>query len=88
MIWTEVLGLDTISVHDNLFSLGADSLHVFKIAARMVDRGIALDTRSLLRHPTVAELAAAAGEGTVDALDRSASLSKYRSGAMRKVKVQ
>jgi amino acid adenylation domain-containing protein len=59
-IWRTVLGLERIGIHDNLFELGADSIHVFRIAARMMDAGIGLTARHLIQHPTIAALAVAA----------------------------
>ena len=59
-IWRTVLGLERIGVHDNLFELGADSIHVFRIAARMMDAGIGLSARHLIQNPTIAALAVAA----------------------------
>ena len=59
-IWTEVLGIDRIGIHDNLFALGADSIHLFRITARMMRDGIGLTARHLVEHPTIAELAAIA----------------------------
>ncbi|MGU3496023.1 amino acid adenylation domain-containing protein [Xanthobacteraceae bacterium A53D] len=72
-IWGEVLGIPDVGVEDNLFALGADSLHVFRIAARMLDRGLGLEARHLMQHPTIAELARVAeqmaeGGGTASAV--------------------
>ncbi|HVV94022.1 MAG TPA: amino acid adenylation domain-containing protein [Hyphomicrobiales bacterium] len=61
-IWREVLGLREVGVEDNLFALGADSIHLFRIAAKMIEQGIGLEARHLLRHPTIAELALAEPE--------------------------
>jgi aryl carrier-like protein len=58
-----VLGIERVGVNDNLFALGADSIHMFRIAARMMHEGIGLSARHLLRHPTIAELAEAAATG-------------------------
>ena len=33
-IWAEVLHLERVGIQDNLFELGADSLHIFQIVAR------------------------------------------------------
>jgi aryl carrier-like protein len=57
-IWAEVLKLDRVSRDSDLFSLGADSIHLFQIAARANRRGIRLSARQLLDHRTVAALAA------------------------------
>ncbi|GGF54348.1 hypothetical protein GCM10007301_12330 [Azorhizobium oxalatiphilum] len=56
-IWADVLRIPDVSVEDDLFALGADSLHVFRIAARMLERGFGLDARHLMQHPTIAQLA-------------------------------
>jgi amino acid adenylation domain-containing protein len=57
-IWSEVLKLDHISRDSDLFSLGADSIHLFQIAARANRKGIRLSARQLLDHRTVAAVAA------------------------------
>ena len=56
-VWAEVLGRSDFGVEDPLFSVGADSLHVFRIAARLQRQGIAVDARDLMKNPTVAALA-------------------------------
>ena len=57
-IWAEVLKVDQVSRDSDLFSLGADSIHLFQIAARANGKGIRLSARQLLEHRTVSELAA------------------------------
>ena len=57
-IWAEVLKVDHVSRDSDLFSLGADSIHLFQIAARANGKGIRLSARQLLDHRTVAALAA------------------------------
>ncbi|WP_333830542.1 non-ribosomal peptide synthetase/type I polyketide synthase [Pararhodobacter sp.] len=84
-IWQEVLGLEAISTTDTLFALGADSLKVFRIAARMLDADLNLEARDLLEHPSIKELAAYAA--TRDTTARSGpvrpSLRDFRNGARR-----
>jgi amino acid adenylation domain-containing protein len=53
-IWAEVLRLDKVGVYDNLFELGADSLHVFQIVARANKGGIAVKPRQILQFRTIA----------------------------------
>jgi amino acid adenylation domain-containing protein len=55
-IWAEVLRLDRVGVSDNLFELGADSLHVFQIAARANKAGIAVTPRQILQLRTIAAI--------------------------------
>jgi acyl-CoA synthetase (AMP-forming)/AMP-acid ligase II len=55
-IWTEVLGVQQIGIHDNFFALGGDSLS----AARVVSRVIAAfhvepPLKTIFRAPTVAD---------------------------------
>ncbi len=53
-ILEDVLRVDRIGLDDDFFSLGADSIHLFQIAARAANEGIALAPRDLLEHRTVA----------------------------------
>ncbi|HEY4817346.1 MAG TPA: amino acid adenylation domain-containing protein [Candidatus Acidoferrum sp.] len=59
-VCAEVLHLDRVSVHDSLFDLGADSIHLFQIIARAAHVGITLAPQQILRLRTVAALAAEA----------------------------
>jgi amino acid adenylation domain-containing protein len=56
-VCAEVLKLDRVSVHDSLFDLGADSIHLFQIIARAASVGIAIAPQQILRLRTVAALA-------------------------------
>jgi len=47
---------------DNLFELGADSLHVFQITSRAAKAGLAVTPRLLLQQRTVAGVLAAMGD--------------------------
>ncbi|UJW77384.1 non-ribosomal peptide synthetase/type I polyketide synthase [Rhizobium sp. SL42] len=88
-IWKGVLDVETLGVEDNLYSLGADSLVIFRIAARMLDAGLPLEAKHLLRHPSIAELAAyaEAQEDTpaVAVTYQIPSLSDFRNGARRRI---
>jgi aryl carrier-like protein len=59
-LWANVLQIGEVGIHDNLFALGADSIDLFRIAARMRELSFNLDASDLMRHPTIAELAIAA----------------------------
>jgi len=57
-IWSEVLGLKPVGVHDNFLDLGGHSLMATQIISRVMDRfRVELPIRSLLEAPTVAEMA-------------------------------
>lgn len=58
-IWSQVLHLDHVGVHDNVFDLGAHSLLMTQVVGRV--RGachVDLPLRAIFEAPTVAELAA------------------------------
>jgi aryl carrier-like protein len=58
-IFTEVLHLEEISVDDNLFELGADSIQIFQIVARANRAGLGVTVQEVLRHPTIESLSVA-----------------------------
>ncbi|MFE8945341.1 amino acid adenylation domain-containing protein [Streptomyces sp. NPDC007856] len=60
-IWEGLLGLARVGRSDNFFELGGDSILSLRMVARAVEAGLALTTRMVFRHRTVAELAAAVG---------------------------
>jgi amino acid adenylation domain-containing protein len=55
-IWSDVLRLDRISVTDDLFALGADSINLFQITARANREGVPLVAKQLLANRTIREL--------------------------------
>ncbi|WEX10487.1 non-ribosomal peptide synthetase/type I polyketide synthase [Chelativorans sp. AA-79] len=88
-IWKEVLQVGEIGVDDNLYALGADSLSIFRIAARMMDAGLPLEAKHLMRHPTISDLAGFAEEHAQAPVNGSVapipSLRDFRNGARRRV---
>jgi non-ribosomal peptide synthetase component F len=59
-IWSDVLKVDRVSVNDNFFDLGGDSILGTLILARAVRAGLKLSPVLLFEHQTIAELAAVA----------------------------
>ncbi len=54
-IWMEVLGLKRVSIHENFFDLGGDSLSATRAFARINQRfGTTLALRDVFEHPTIA----------------------------------
>lgn len=85
-IWQDVLGEQEIGLEDNIYALGADSLIIFRIASRMLDAGLQLEAKDLMRHPSIAALAAFADKRNAEGLngsDRLPSLRDFRAGARR-----
>lgn len=60
-IWAEVLKVDRVSVNDNFFDLGGDSILGTLILARAARAGLKLSPSQLFEYQTIAELAAVAG---------------------------
>ncbi|HET8841782.1 MAG TPA: amino acid adenylation domain-containing protein, partial [Ktedonobacteraceae bacterium] len=59
-IWSEVLGVEQISVYDNFFDLGGHSLLIAQVVSRIVTAlqvDVPLPLRTLLKAPTLAQLA-------------------------------
>ncbi len=52
-IWSEVLEVSPVGITDSLFELGADSLLIFRIAARAQRQGLAIDASLLFQQRTI-----------------------------------
>jgi acyl-coenzyme A synthetase/AMP-(fatty) acid ligase/aryl carrier-like protein len=80
-IWAEVLHVERVGVQDNIFELGADSLHVFQIAARANQAGIEVKPRQILQYRQIravlAELSSVAPAAKTAPL-MAVSRAKYR----------
>jgi amino acid adenylation domain-containing protein len=62
-IWRGVLGVEQLSVHDNFFARGGDSIRTLQVIARANQRGIKLNPKQLFEHPTIARVARVAQLG-------------------------
>ncbi|MFG2132154.1 amino acid adenylation domain-containing protein [Streptomyces sp. NPDC048751] len=60
-LFAEVLGVDSVSVHDSFFERGGDSISSIQLAHRARKEGVVLSLREIFEHRTVARLAALAG---------------------------
>jgi amino acid adenylation domain-containing protein len=59
-IWSQVLGIEQIGIHNNFFELGGHSLKATQVISGIRETlGVELPLRELFSHPTVAELASA-----------------------------
>ncbi|MFC7615017.1 amino acid adenylation domain-containing protein [Actinokineospora soli] len=58
-IWAEVLGLDRVGVTDNFFAIGGDSILSIQVVSRARRAGLALTSRDVFAHQTIADLATA-----------------------------
>jgi amino acid adenylation domain-containing protein len=68
-IWCGVLGVTDITVEDDFFALGGNSLKFAQIASRISEAcGVTIDLRSLFTHPTLASLADLIDEQRLEAV--------------------
>jgi len=62
-VWCEVLGVDQVSVTDNFFAMGGDSLKAIRMLTKAREYGLELKTREFFRYQTIRELAQVAVKG-------------------------
>jgi NAD(P)-dependent dehydrogenase (short-subunit alcohol dehydrogenase family)/acyl carrier protein len=66
-IWQDLLGIDSVGIHDNFIELGGHSLLGLQLIARLRDAfGVACTLLQLFEGPTVAELATLVRDQSVD----------------------
>ncbi|MFI8858083.1 non-ribosomal peptide synthase/polyketide synthase [Streptomyces prasinus] len=68
-IWADVLRTERVGARDNFFALGGDSILSIQIVSRARRAGLALTTKDVFRHQTVAELALRVTEAAPAAAD-------------------
>jgi len=71
-IWKDLIGFDEISIHDNFFEIGGDSLISIRIIARANEAGLNLTPQLLFEYPTIAELATLLEMSTVNPTQQGA----------------
>jgi amino acid adenylation domain-containing protein/non-ribosomal peptide synthase protein (TIGR01720 family) len=59
-LWKQVLCLEQVSIHDNFFEVGGDSILSMQIVARAHQEGLYLSAKQMFQHQTIAELATVA----------------------------
>jgi amino acid adenylation domain-containing protein len=58
----ELLGRESVGVHDNFFDLGGDSLLAIQLASRVRRKGLVISARQVFQYGTAAALADRAGD--------------------------
>ncbi|GAA2347991.1 amino acid adenylation domain-containing protein [Streptomyces kunmingensis] len=66
-IWSEVLGVDEIGVHDEFFELGGHSILMIQVLAAARREGLAVSVWRMYQHGTLIDLAAAIDEDSAAA---------------------
>lgn len=66
-VWKNVLGKDDISINDNFFNLGGDSIKAIKVASSLAEQGLKLEVRNLFMHPVISRLGSCVKPITIEA---------------------
>ncbi|HET6230939.1 MAG TPA: non-ribosomal peptide synthase/polyketide synthase, partial [Longimicrobiaceae bacterium] len=59
-IWSGLLGLEKVGIHDNFFAVGGDSILSIQVISRAAQAGLKLTPKQIFQHQTIAALAAVA----------------------------
>ncbi|HEY9346051.1 MAG TPA: amino acid adenylation domain-containing protein, partial [Inquilinus sp.] len=68
-IWSQVLQLDRVGIHDNFFALGGHSLLAIQVASSLRQAGLQTDVRTIFETPTLAALAVAIGDANDNGIE-------------------
>ncbi|HKH45466.1 MAG TPA: amino acid adenylation domain-containing protein [Thermoanaerobaculia bacterium] len=66
-IWSGLLGVERVGIHDNFFRLGGDSILGIQVVARARQAGLVITPRQIFENQTIAALAAVAETAGEDA---------------------
>ena len=69
-IWSKLLRIERVGIHDKFFELGGDSILGIQVIARANQAGLRLTPEQIFQHQTIAELALAAETITRPSLDQ------------------
>ena len=76
-IWKSILGLDKISVTDNFFDLGGDSLASIKLASSIISKfSVNVEMKDIFDNPTVRDLSKFVAS-LVESLDENGTPSNH-----------
>ena len=69
-IWSQVLGLDKVGIHDDFFALGGHSLRATQVTSRIREEFlIDFPVRLMFEYPTIAQLALVVAQLWAESLD-------------------
>jgi acyl carrier protein len=74
-IWSEILGVEKIGIHDNFFHLGGHSLRVIQVVSRIRQTfDLEISVRHLFQNPTISKLIEVMAElaGSFEVIDEIA----------------
>ncbi|WP_340563541.1 amino acid adenylation domain-containing protein [Streptomyces sp. GSL17-111] len=77
-VWSEVLGVDGIGVHDDYYRIGGNSLSTVRVTAKANALGVPLSVRDLVERPTISVLAAHLDSAAAEQADHASISSEVR----------
>ncbi len=83
-IWSTVLGIETIGIHDNFFDLGGHSLLAIQLVEHIHNSGQTITVAQLFQNPTIAEMANILGTRNVEGKEEYKSLVCLKKGSPEK----
>src|SRR5208282_3500286 len=69
-IWTQVLRIKQVGVHDKFFELGGDSIQSIRVIMKANQAGLRLTQTLIFQHQTIAELALVAEDSAYPAAEQ------------------
>ncbi len=70
MIWEQVLDVKGISIDDNFFVIGGDSIRSIKVSSLAKEKGMQISLEDIFQHQSIRQLARVVGDSDVQALDQ------------------
>ncbi|CAK7015867.1 amino acid adenylation domain-containing protein [Tissierella sp.] len=73
-VMQDVLGIDRISIEDNFYYLGGDSIKAIQISSRLREKGYTLKVKEILINPLISDMLTFLSEVNLKGLDTSQKL--------------
>ncbi|CAG0930630.1 mycobactin peptide synthetase MbtE [Thermoflexales bacterium] len=83
-VWSDVLHVENISINDNYFDLGGDSLLATRVVFKANQLGIGLTARHIQQYQTIAQLAEVVGPTKTTQADQTTVIGWVPTGAAQK----
>ena len=77
-IFQEVLNVENISVDDNFFFIGGDSIKAIQIISKLNSLGFALEIKDMFYHPTIHALSQILDHESIEILDQSKVVGRFK----------
>lgn len=76
-IFEDVLNIKNISINDNFFFIGGDSIKAIQIISKLGSLGFLLEIKDIFYHPTISALSQILNHNSVEILDQSKVVGEF-----------